>query len=64
MAPQARLVHLKQLVETKATEIRDGIEWISQPFYNGRFDPRLKPDLLADEAFDPAPVHRSGVITR
>jgi hypothetical protein len=28
---------LKQLVETKATEIFEGLERISQPFYNGRF---------------------------
>jgi hypothetical protein len=54
---------LKQLVETEATEIFEGFERISQPFYNGRFAPPLSPYLLMDEAFDPALVGRSGVIT-
>jgi hypothetical protein len=61
--PEKRCVHLKQLVEPEVIEIGEGFERISQPFYNGRFDPRLNPDLLVDELFDPAPVDRSGVIT-
>jgi hypothetical protein len=47
---------LKQLVETKATEIFEGLERIIQPFYNGRFGITLGIGFLVDEVFDQSSI--------
>jgi len=46
---------LKQLVETKSTEIFEGSERICQPFYNGRIGITLV-DFVVDAAFDQSPI--------
>jgi hypothetical protein len=60
-----RITQPEQLVETKLTEMGEGLERISEPFYNGRIGITLGNCFLADEAFDQSrissPVDQAGL---